>query len=79
MFWMVGKIAWLGYGVSCPPGVKIPRVGGKIPRCFFIPGVGASCPGVQDELLHRRLKLAMCLVMFSYVKFLYANVFLFTY
>ena len=44
MFWMGGKIPQLWY--LAPPGVKIPRAGGKIPR-------GGKLPRGQDKLLHR--------------------------
>ena len=56
------KPAW----TACPPGVKITRVRGKISRDSLPPGRqayrgwlvprGASCPGGQEKLGHRRLE-----------------------
>ena len=43
VFWMGGKIPRLGY--LAPPGVKIPRAGGKIPRDIFTPGGQAAQGG----------------------------------
>ena len=58
MFWIGGQDT-PDAGVSCPRGMKIHRVGGKIPRGIFTLGVssppGGKLPGGggQDILLHR--------------------------
>ena len=47
MFWMGGGGGQdTPAGVSCPPGVKIPRVGGEIPQGIFTPG-GQVAQGVK--------------------------------